>query len=164
VNFFLRLIQNYDLYKADCAIHQLLKGIGKAKPSVYSRLPNILERLLILLRAIPSVTVDPFITALYETMFTTAFFGFLRIGEMTASVHCLSFASAVRDSAGFTLLFYSCKGFDSAVPLRVTLAPRLVAPCPVSTLDHYIRLRGSISGPLFCLMVCLFRALSFRNS
>lgn len=65
-------------------VRQLLKGVRRTRPDTPdSRVPITGNLLPILIRALPAVSSSSYEAMLFETAFTLAFFGFLRISEFT---------------------------------------------------------------------------------
>jgi hypothetical protein len=91
-------------------------------------------------------------------MFTTAFFAFLRIGEITAGARSASFiqlgqVTRMLDSSGFTvgfkIKFNDFKHSYNRPAVQISLSRRSDI-CPVQCLVDYISFRGLSDGPLFC--------------
>ena len=112
-----------------------------------NRLPitkSILDRLVISVKSVCSV---PYYQQLYKAKILVAFFGFLRIGEMTTSAsnmqnHCLLLSNIEFHSFGFTICFHTHKhsvpGQTSTIVIKRQTKSEL---CPVVQLLRYIAVR-----------------------
>ena len=81
-------------------------------------------------------------------MYVTAFFAFLRVGEMTGSTcNVLQFDQIVFKDDQYSIIFTNFK-HHMGQPVTV-IVKALSFPCPVQTLKEYFSLRGSSPGPLF---------------
>jgi hypothetical protein len=67
----------------DFHVQQLLKGLDNATEAPDTRIPIMLPVLSGLIGAVPRMFADAYDVMLYQAMFATAFFAFLRVGEMT---------------------------------------------------------------------------------
>ena len=92
---------------------------------------------------------------MYKAMFLMAFYGFLRIGEMTMNSsslesHCLSVTDIHSSNDSFTIVFRSHKhsvpGRNSKILVKKQ-AEELF--CPVVHVNRYLKIRGSRQGNLF---------------
>ena len=146
-------------------LEYITKGIKKAEsenPSTRAlvRMPITPEILQMLKKEWEShpITED---TIMIWAACTLAFFGFLRIGEMTVpdlanydpQVH-LSFSDITFDhSSAPTAMFINIKSsktdpFRKGVTLSLGKTYRLL--CPVAAMATYLQCRGNKTGPLFC--------------
>ena len=90
-------------------------------------------------------------------MCITALYGFLRIGEITATKQApnvlqLSQVTKLSNASGFIvsvkLIFHQFKHHYNQPPVSIILS-RQAGVCPVENLLRYFPLRGSMPGPLF---------------
>ena len=87
-------------------IQKMLQGAKKSRIQVDNRLPitkSILYRLVLALNKTCSL---PYYQSLYKAMFVTAFFGLLRVGEITKNLndkesHCLQLSDIKMQDQGF---------------------------------------------------------------
>ena len=144
-------IAGYEDPTATFFIRKLLKGLSNSYSTLEKRIPITPSILEVLLSAIPVAYPSRYKQALYAAMFATMFSAFLRIGEVTSSQHNLPFHQIELSDVAITITFYSYKHHTSSQPFRLTLpiAPGASA-CPVRRITHYIALRGTRQGPLFC--------------
>jgi hypothetical protein len=95
-------------------ILKLLQGAKRSRVQVDTRLPitrSILHRMLV---ALPYICSSPFYKISYRSMFLLAFYGFLRVGEMTRNLgqvdnHCLLISAVQFLVNGLTISFISYK-------------------------------------------------------
>ena len=95
-------------------IQKMLQGAKKTRVKIDNILPitkSILDGLVI---SVDSVCSVPYYQQLYKAMFLVAFFGFLRIGEMTTNAsnmqnHFLLLSNIEFHSFGFTICFHTHK-------------------------------------------------------
>jgi hypothetical protein len=128
-------------------IQKMLQGAKKTRVKIDNRLPitkSILDRLVISVNSVCSV---PYYQQLYKAKILVAFFGFLRIGEMTTSAsnmqnHCLLLSNIEFHSFGFTICFHTHKhsvpGQTSTIVIKRQTKSEL---CPVVQLLRYIAVR-----------------------
>ena len=136
---------------------EMLKGYGKLGTRIDTRLPITLPILHRIIQAVHSLSSSRYRAYLLSAMFTTAFFAFLRIGEITAGARSASFiqlgqVTRMLDSSsstvGFKIKFNDFKHSYNR-PSVHTLSRRSDI-CPVQYLVDYISFRGLSDGPLFC--------------
>lgn len=107
--------------------------------------PDILSRLLTVLQSIHLSVREQ---TLFCAMFLLAFYGFLRVGEMFSSWHCLQLAYLQLQSAFLSLTFNSFKFSTMQAPsVFIPSSPRHI--CPVVVMHDYLSFRGMPPGPLF---------------
>lgn len=140
-------------------IIQLLKGYGKIGSRLDSRLPITLSVLNRIIKSSTQLAVTQYQRCQFQTMCSTAFFAFLRIGEITYNapkdagvplqVHQLA---KLEDSSkcvvALKLTFGNLKHSYNQRPFSIILH-RHNSCCPVKLLLDYLLLRGNRSGPLF---------------
>ena len=129
-------------------VHKALSCDAKERPASDNRMPVTLPLLNDILTACNSMAPSHFVAALTRALFSTMFFAFLRISEVTAGPHNLAFQNVNLTSQAATITFTSFKHSSSAhhsLVLHATSSP----VCPVRALARYLQLRPSASGPLF---------------
>lgn len=157
LSYFNRLIGASNL-TSSFVIQKALVGAQRISPTPTTRLPIHLSMLHNLLDAIARYTpgYDRF---LFRAMFSIAFHGFLRIGEITIRSHsaphralqlneCIVHASSPRRGVELTLTNF--KGNTNRAPFSI-LIPPCAQPqyCPVAITSEYLSLRGNKPGTLF---------------
>ena len=137
---------------------EMLKGYGRLGSRLDTHLPITLPILCSILQQTPTICGSDYRRYLFTAMCTTAFFGFLRIGEITCcprSPAVLQLDQVVRqldntgNIAGFKLTFTNFKHSYNQRAVSITLH-RHSDVCPVQNLHAYLLRRGFSNGPLFC--------------
>ena len=133
-----------------------LEGVRKMQPASEVRLPITLELLCRLVGTLPRLGLSHYDSLLFKAMFTTAFFGLLRVGEIayTSSTqsHTLQFENVLTSGppVRYTLILKSFK-FSQGGEARIRLQRNSTGACPVQHLGNYLAVRSLQPGPLFCL-------------
>lgn len=144
--------------------HFLVQKILAAHSKLYStpdvRLPitrGVLHRLVL---ALNHTNSSAYQRLLFQTMFLVAFYGFFRVGELTAKganlkplvqIQNLHFRFKDNCVTAATILIADYKHNSSRRPFSVVL-DCVTGPdfCPVNYLQRYCAMRGPTPGPLFC--------------
>ena len=143
-------------------VSQLLKGYGKIGFRLDSRLPITLPILQKVISAAPRLPGSHYSMCQFQAMCSLAFFGFLRIGEITAdpgpnspSPLQLCHVTKLLDSQGttqaFRITFCNFKHHYNERSFSLVISRQQVC-CPVQLLSSYLSLRGNSTGPLFKAM------------
>ena len=132
-------------------ISKMLKGVEAQSPGGDGRYPITTTILHKLLSTLPLIAESRFYALLYCAMCSTAFYAFLRCGEMCASPHNLYISQLFIDpSAQYaTITFYHFKHSSSNQPFVIKILPKSTF-CPIGILQQYLAVRGTKYGPLFC--------------
>lgn len=140
------------------SIIEMLKGYGKLSSRADTRLPITMPILHNILRQTTTMCSNVYRVRLFQAMCTTAFFAFLRVGEITCcprSPSVLQLNQVIRlvDSSGYItglkLTFADFKhSYNQPSNVSVTLTRRSDI-CPVQSLLDYFEHRGLSDGPLF---------------
>lgn len=136
---------------------EMLKGYGKLGSRVDTRLPVTLPILRNILERTSSLCSSQYRSYLFRAMCTTAFFAFLRVGEITSCprstsvLHLNQVVQVVDNSGAITGLKITFRNFKHSynqpgVSITLTRRPDI---CPVQILLHYFSQRGYSDGPLF---------------
>lgn len=136
-------------------VQKLLSACLKLKPTVDPRLPItiiILQQLVLAL----STTVSNFAhRKLLRAMFVIAFFGLMRVGEITMSVDKvvpLEIKQLRLSPTLATITITKFKHNKSMRPVDIPLPRQQITNiCPVDALQDYLMYRGTKPGPLFAL-------------
>ena len=138
-------------------VQKTMEGLKRGNPCGDMRLPitiNLLQSLV--MRALPQVCNEVYNVTLFKAMFTVAFFGLFRVGELTVASrdqsHTLEIDNVRFDRAleGYVLTLTSFK-FSGGKPASVLIQCHdNKGICAVCNLRAYLYMRGTHSGPLFC--------------
>ena len=137
-----------DPYEA-FVVKKALLAVRKGQQPKSQRLPITLEVLKKLVLALPEVISNVYRRCLFKAMFLIAFHGFLRVGEMTKSVHNLQRHQICLTKERITIHFQSFKHSDGAAETRHILQIPSSPFCPCSALRAFLLVRGEQPGPLF---------------
>ena len=139
-------------------ITQMLKGYGKNRARLDSRLPITLPILQRLIEVSPRLAGSNYQIFQFKAMCSLAFFAFLRIGEMTTAknnscqplhMHNLAFSCDSNNQVvGMKLTFHDFKHNYNQRPFTLTIN-RQSSCCPIQLLLEYLALRGNHGGALF---------------
>lgn len=140
-------------------VQKVLTGARKLKPTTDVRIPITRAILHKLLDSLQHTISNLYEKILFRAMFSLAFYGFLRIGEITSSLtvpnkNLLHFnqISIVNDT--ILIKFVSYK-HSLGKPFFLTIHGAKDSDfCPVQCLKNYINQRGVQEGPLFCYVLC----------
>ena len=129
----------------------MLKGYNKIGSRLDTHLPITLPILRQIMCAAPSVATTPYECVMFRAMCATAFFAFLRIGEITATsqnsetLH-LNQLGKLTDNSG-TVISYELTFQD--FQHHYNQLSTVNNTCPVQALLDYISVRGTTAGSLF---------------
>ena len=139
-------------------IIQMLKGYGKNRARLDSRLPITLPILQRLIEVSPRLGGSNYQRCQFKAMCSLAFFAFLRIGEMTTTmnsscqplqIHNLAFSCDSNNRVvGMKLTFHDFKHNYNQRPFTLTIN-RQSSCCPIQLLLEYLALRGNRGGAIF---------------
>ena len=147
-------------------IIQMLKGYNEVGYRLDVRLPITFPVLQKLIESSAALSISEFQCCQFRAMSTTAFFAFLRIGEMThnsakdASNLILQFqhVSKLVDSSNYVvalkITFGNFKHSYNQCPFTIFLH-RQNSCCPVQFLLEYLARRGNRPGPLFLIQITI---------
>ena len=132
-------------------INKALQGARNLAPRLDVRLPITKKLLQKLVDTLIYTVSSPYYRKLYTAMFLTAFYAFLRIGEMTfsnSSQHNLTIDQLAFSKDVVTITFSSFKhSHGCSRSINIHTQP---SHCPVAALDLYCRIRPQVSPYLFC--------------
>jgi hypothetical protein len=135
-------------------VQKSLASLTKANPSCDSRLPITLVVLHQLMAAADITISSLYIRTLIKAMFSVAFFGLMRVGEITSKksqLPALLLSQLTRQSGNFILQITKFKHNHSQQPLDIVLKPHSQTQlCPVRNLQQYLSHRGIKESSLFC--------------
>ena len=135
----------------------MLKGYGKLHARLESRLPITIPILHKLLQSASLFPLSKYQILMFQTVCSTAFFGFLRMGEITFSamtpppiqIHQLTkLVNDAHDVVGFKIKFLTFKHSYNQPPFYLVISPQSTF-CPVKILLQFLSARGDSQGALF---------------
>ena len=141
-------------------VQKILAAHSKLYSSPDVRLPitrSVLQRSVL---ALNHTNSSAYQRLLYQTMFVVAFYGFFRVGELTAKganlkplvqIQDLHFQFKDNCVTAATIVITDFKHNSDRRPFSVVLHCASGAEfCPVNYLQRYCAMRGTIPGALFC--------------
>ena len=142
-------------------IQKLMKAVGRERAADL-RLPISRPVLHQIVRSLVSTNSSASKQRLYAAMFLTAFYGFFRVGELTAKsaresadivqFDDIRFLSECGQVKMIKITIRKFKHNSDNRPFDILIARESSAVCcPVLSLIAYCELRGRQPGPLFCL-------------
>ena len=141
-------------------VQKLLSAHSTLHSSPDVRLPITRSVLQHLVLALNNTNSSAFQRLLYQTMFLVAFYGFFRVGELTAKSANFQPLLQIRDLhfhfkqnfvTSATIVIKDFEHNTNRRPFSVVLErTEGTVLCPVSYLYRYSAVRGSSPGPLFC--------------
>ena len=142
-------------------IKRLLRSVHKNGRKGDTRLPITEPILLKIVQSLPRVTDSYYDKVMFQGMFLLAFYGFLRIGEITANGKSNQNNLQLRDvqlfgdkhvASRIEVTMHNFKWHKSSKPVILSIARNAHTPmlCPVTALASFLSIRGNMPGPLFC--------------
>ena len=133
-------------------IQKLLYSSRKRRPTQDSRMPITKPILHKLCDALNSSVSNQFEQSMFRAMFLLAFYGFLRIGEITGPINNennIAYNQITLDNRKVNIKFVKYK-HATGLPFNLTIpAAAIKTYCPVHCLQQFVKLRGIGMGPLF---------------
>jgi hypothetical protein len=137
-------------------VQKLLGAAVNISPSLDSRLPITRVLLLRLVQSVDLIEHLPYFQSLLKAMFVTAFFGLMRVGEITKDRDGQVAINLDQIQIGHNNIQISITKFKynlKNVPFDLLLPRQDQSEiCPVRTLCNYIKFRGLQKGPLFTFL------------
>ena len=136
------------------AVQKMLAATHKLNPRVDTRLPITIIILKRLVSALNDTVSNPYIRLLFHAMYIIAFFGLMRVGEITRAKNGVValYLHQVQVMPEYIVLTIShfkhnltCKPIELVLPAQAD-----VDICPVRVMQRYLSVRGLHDGPLFC--------------
>ena len=142
---------------ANYVVQKALEGLRRSGKARRTRLPITRELLQVIISTLPSICTNSYETHLFTAAYCLAFFGFLRISELTVvrnqqSSHVLNVSDvSFQDNNQFLLLHVRFSKTDQyGHGSRLKLGRTGASVCPVLSLLQYLHQRPAGPGPLFC--------------
>ena len=133
----------------------MLQGAKKSRIQVDDRLPITKSILFRLVLALNNTCAISYYQSLYKAMFVVAFYGLLRVGEITKKIndkdsHCLQYSDIAMQDQSFSINFRSHKYSIPGKVSRIFIHKLVHDPaCTLFHLQNYFRMRGKDGGNLF---------------
>jgi len=152
-------IQNLQDTTKHFLVNKALMGLKRVGKDKKVRLPITINILQGILTKLPAVCLNHFETTLFASAFVCAFFGFFRVGEITAAGRKdphIDRVLSIQDlqwshNSDILVIHIRCSKTDQSgqgafIKLAKQHNPML---CPVTTLKHYLAIRPTGAGPIF---------------
>ena len=135
-------------------IQRLLAAITKVNTRCDTRLPITITVLRQLVLSLGQTSLNTYIRFLLKAMFLVAFYGLMRIGEITTDLKgqaTLMIEHLTFEQGRAILSISHFKHNSSSRPFQIVLSKqRDDTLCPLRALQSYMQMRGNQAGPLFC--------------
>ena len=136
-------------------IKKILEGFRRLKSAKDIRAPITREVLIRLIDALPAVCFSEYESCLFKSLFTLAYFGLFRIGELVYTDHrqagyALQLADVTISDQQLTIRIRICKTNKTGKPIFVhisSVSDKRI--CPIIALQQFMRSRSTGSGSLF---------------
>lgn len=154
INYFHKLHGWFDFQKS-FIIQKMLEGFRRGRPSKDNRAPLTKNILREVCSVLTEVCYTQYEASLFHTIFTLAYFGLFRVGELVSS-NSTSNPTLLTDDCKINLKSISItlkthKTSQKTTPLTLKLpAEAEKTICPVLAMREYCKTRALSKGPLFC--------------
>jgi len=156
ISFFSR-INEFEDPTQKFIIKKMLEGIKRSRPKVNdARLPITKDLLMAIIRFLPFVCSSNYEIGLFQTAFSVAYHGLLRIGEIAHSGRHSRHAIRISDVSFLSngllqVRVPSSKTDQSGIGYLILLQPQPNPEiCPCRLMRSYLEGRPPLPGPLFC--------------
>ena len=137
-------------------IRKMLEGMRRLKNSKDSRLPITVELLTNIINSLPSICSSRYETLMFLAAYLLAFFGFLRVGELTvvngsetSRVFTHGHMTVIEGKhIELTIPFSKTDQLDKSCTVVIPATGTLI--CPLLNVCNYLSQRPNIQGPFFC--------------
>jgi hypothetical protein len=135
-------------------VKKALEGAKKAHPQQDARLPITQSILHSLVQALPLCCTLTAKNIMFRSMFLLAFYGFLRVGELTATTpttaaHILRLDNIMWVPDGSLKITFTSFKHSGGQHRTLTIGPQTQAMCPIQALRAYLVHRGLTPGFLY---------------
>ena len=155
ISFYVKINNWADI--TDCfLVRKMLKGFQKNRPTKDTRAPITIDILKALPRALQSVCSSNYEALLFSTIFSVAYFGFLRLGKLALTsgnndhsrVLNLCDLKLGQTSCEISIRYSKTDQYGNGTEIVVS-SSEFSEVCPVNLLTKYISFRPKGPGPLF---------------
>lgn len=130
-------------------VQRLLMGVRNSRRSISTRGPITIPILRQLLLSLSHTSFSSYISVLLSSIFTLAFYAFLRVGEFTESPHNIHHNDCLLSPGSSVMITFRTFKFSRGSSPHLVIPYAGHALCPVLYLSRYLSLRPPIPGPLF---------------
>ena len=141
-------LQGRNSFKDSFVIKMVVKGVSSRYLVPDIRLPINIALLHDMWNVLSIVVKNPYMVKLYRSMFTLAYHGLLRPGEVTYTPHAIKVQHVYFVYENVHLYLHSSKAKTGPFPQKVVVAPQ-PGICLVTDLHTYLQVRPCIPGALF---------------
>ena len=153
---FVHKLRNIDDPVDSFIIRKLLEGFKRLQSKKDLRAPITEDILIKIIQSLPFICYNQYELALFQSVYSLAYFGLFRVGEMVFTDHRqsgypLTFDDITLASQSLTVRIRISKTNQCGRPVFLNIpsnSSKLI--CPVFAMQKYLSLRGSFSGNLFC--------------
>ena len=138
-------------------LRKVLMGLGRWNNRTDNRKPITLEILHNIIQLLPTICKSMYESALFSAIFTTAFYGYFRMGELVQnSCHDPGHAIQIEDVTYNThtnaihIFLKHSKTDQVGKGATVIISPTRQSLCPVITIRAYMQMRHRSPGTFFC--------------
>jgi len=142
-------LRNMQAFDDSFMIKRILLGSGRTYISPSKRAALTLDKVTLFVKALPSVTQNPYKTKMFAAAILMSYYGLMRPGECVGSTHAVQFKNVIihKDHVLITLDHSKANQDGSAEIIRIN---QVIGPmCPVETIKQYVKLRGKRPGAFF---------------
>ena len=137
-------------------ICKMLSGLSRIDKRKDLRMPVTLEILVKVILALPNICSSQYESFLFSSLFSLAFFGFFRVGELVQSskttvAHALQVQNVciIPESNSLSIFVPYSKTDQFGKGCTIQLPPSSSIVCPVVLLKSFLRLRPPFPGSFF---------------
>lgn len=136
-------------------VRKLLEGVKRSKRQLDKRLPITIKLLDRILAILPCVCSSRYEAKLFLSVFSLAFYGLFRVGELTVGpkgmdAHTIKIENVKVHLDGIELFLATSKTDQFGRGLTIFISEQgNVNSCPVINLNEFLKVRPSGGGPLF---------------
>ena len=138
-------------------VQKTLSGLCRSKKQLDNRKPITKDILHRMLDRLPVVCPSHYEATLFSAIFTTAFFGYFRMGELVQNSrrevgHAIQIQDVKYSKSSDRIQIYLChsKTDQEGKGAVINLIPTAMIMCPVQSLKAFIRVRPLQLGSFFC--------------
>ncbi|XP_053396909.1 uncharacterized protein LOC128556304 [Mercenaria mercenaria] len=149
-------ILGYEDVTKQFVISKMLEGIKRSKTRSDCRLPITPSLLSNILLKLPAVCTNVYETILFSAAYSLAFFGFLRVGELTASKRqnlsstlCVNDINLIQESKTLIVSLRFSKTDQEGKGERLQISAQGGHICPVKNVKEFLSMRPKMQGPFF---------------